>query len=185
MTRATRIYPARRTSPRPPLNLRIDPRRQRVADIRHRQPHFRAVDQSGPPEPVLDRRRARLGEQKPRQVDQRPPIGQRTCVIAAQHRLADRDKRLRLDMRGRQNAAVGALRQRVVKQRILPGQHREAIRPVPQQIERLRRIRRAILHADDVWKLRKPQHLLVAEIDAGSIRDVVDHDRLCRAVGQR
>ena len=43
------------------LDLRIEPRGQLRAHFRHRQPHFRAVDQSGAPQPVLDRRRARLG----------------------------------------------------------------------------------------------------------------------------
>ena len=66
------------------------------------------------------------------------------------------------------------LRQRSVKKRILAGQHRKAFRPVAQQVERLRGIGRAILDADDVGELREPQHLLVAEIDAGAIGNVVD-----------
>src|ERR1700731_2732981 len=46
-----------------PLDLLIETRRQLSAHFRHRQPPLRAVDQSGAPQPVLDRRRARLGEQ--------------------------------------------------------------------------------------------------------------------------
>ena len=39
-----------------------DPGGERIADLRHRQPHFRAVDQPRAPEPMLDRCGAWLGD---------------------------------------------------------------------------------------------------------------------------
>ena len=54
------------------------------------------------------------------------------------------------DMRGRQDAAVGAVAQRLVVLRVLAGQNGEVLRAAAQQFERLVAVRAAILQADDI-----------------------------------
>src|SRR6185503_16456023 len=71
------------------LDFPVDARRERIADLRHRQPYLRAVDQPGAPQPALDRRRARLGKQEAREIDQLAPGAQRTRLIAGDMHVAD------------------------------------------------------------------------------------------------
>ena len=129
------------------------------------------------PQPMLDRRGARLREQEPRQVGERAPGAQRSRLIAADEDVAHRRETRRVDMRGSQNATFGALGERRVEQRILTGHHGELRRLGADQIEGLLLVRAAILHARNVRKLREAQQRVVAHVHAGPIRDVVDEDR--------
>src|SRR6267154_2888280 len=88
-------------------------------------------------------------------------------------------------MRGCQNAAVGAVGQRLMKLSILAGENREVFGAPLQQIERLVAVFRAILEAGDVAMGGQPQHRLVAKIDAGPVGDVVEHDRMRGAIRKR
>jgi hypothetical protein len=167
------------------LNLRVQPRRQFRADFRHRQPHFGAVDQSGAPQPVLDRRRARLGEQQSREVGDGLPARRAASRSPAANQLA---ANLRRKFRSRYAPTPGCRRRR----------RRSALRycassPVSmakfsgrrqQQLERLRAVGAAILQADDVGMRGQLQHRRVAEIDAGPVGNVVEHDRMGGAIGQ-
>src|ERR1700716_4467264 len=76
-------------------------------------------------------------------------------------------------MRGRQNAAVGAIDQRLMILSVLAGENGEAGGTPAQQFERLLPIIRTILEADDTGMIGQPQHRLIAEIDAGPVGNVV------------
>ena len=151
--------------------------RQRIAHLRHRQAHLRAVDQARAPQPVLDRRRARLGEQQPRQLGEIAPGPQRGRLVAGVHEIADGGETRGVDMRRGENAAVGALRQRRVEQRVLAGHHGKSRRLRADEIERLRLVGAAVLHAGDVGQRGQAQQRVVRHVHAGAIRDVVDDDR--------
>ena len=88
-------------------------------------------------------------------------------------------------MRGGQDAAIGALGQRAVEQRVLARQHREIPGPAAQQVEGLRLIGAAILEPDDIGEFGQPQQRIVGKVDAGAVGDVVDDDRLVRLPGER
>ena len=59
-----------------PTDFTVDPCAEVLRDRCHRQAQFGAGDQTGAPEPVLDRRRARLCEEQSRQVTDRAPGSQ-------------------------------------------------------------------------------------------------------------
>ena len=84
-----------------------------------------------------------------------------------------------------EDATIGPVGQRPVVKSVLTGQHCEVGRAAAQQVKRLCGVRRTILDADDVCTVGELQHRLVAEVDAGAIRDVVDQDGSRRAVSQR
>jgi hypothetical protein len=69
--------------------------------------------------------------------------------------------------------------------RILAGQNGEVRRSPAQQIERLSAIGAAVLEAHDVAVTGQPQHGLIAEIDGGPVRNVVEQDGLCNALRER
>src|ERR1700686_299541 len=88
-------------------------------------------------------------------------------------------------MRGRENAAIGAVDQRLVILSILAGENGESGGTPAQQIERLVAVRGAFLQSDDGGMPGEPQHRLVAEVDAGPVGNVVEHDRMRRAICER
>src|SRR5665647_1250200 len=90
-----------------------------------------------------------------------------------------------LDMRRRQDAAVGAVAQRLLILRVLAGQHGEVLRTPAQQFAGLVAVRAAILEADDVGVGGQAQHRLVAEIDAGAVGNVVQRYWMRGAIGER
>src|SRR6266550_2108580 len=88
-------------------------------------------------------------------------------------------------MRGGQNAAVGAIEQRLMIVSVLAGENGEAGRAPAQEFERLLPLTTTILESDDIGMIGQPQHRLIAEIDAGPIGNVVEHDGVARAIGER
>ena len=66
-----------------------NPRRKRVAHRRHRQADFRAVDELGAPEPMLDRRRIGFGEEQSREIEEPHPRGECAGLIARKQALAN------------------------------------------------------------------------------------------------
>jgi len=64
-----------------------------------------------------------------------------------------------------------AVDQRIVILRVLAGEHAKARRPPPQQVDRLRAVGAAILHAHDVRMFGKPQQRLVVDVDRGAVGD--------------
>ena len=140
-----------------PMDFRIEPCRQWRADLHHRQAHFGAVDQSGARQPVLGRRRARLGEQQLGQTGNAVPARQRRIGIALLQEGPHRRENVGLDMRRQQDGAIGAVAERLEILRVLAGQDPEAGRPATQEIDRLRAVGAAILQADDVRMFGEPQ----------------------------
>ena len=84
-----------------------------------------------------------------------------------------------------ENPAIGAVRDRAIEQRVLAGEHGEAGRTRTHQIEGLRLVDAAVLHADDVGKLGEAEQRRVREIHARAVRDVVDDDRPVGRAGER
>ena len=111
------------------------------------------------------------------------PMRRRDCPAAIS--LPHLRKGLGLDMSRRQDAAIGAIEQRLVILRVLAGQNGEIRTRAGATDRATGRDRRAILQPDDVRMTGQPQHRLVAEIDAGPVGDVVDQDRMRGAIGER
>ena len=107
------------------------------------------------------------------------------CAVALLHERPHRGKAFGLKVSRQQDGAVSAVGERVEILRVLAGQYTKARRPPRQEIDRLRAIGAAILHADDVRMSGKLQQCLVVEIDRGAIGDVVEHDRPRGMVGER
>jgi hypothetical protein len=132
------------------FDFQIEARRKFGAHFRHRQPYFRAVDQSAAPQPVLDRRRAWFGEQQSGEIRNRPPARQRGIAFARHHQVPNQRERFGFDMRGGQNAAVGAIEQRLMIVSVLAGENGEAGRAPAQEFERLLPLTTTILESDDI-----------------------------------
>src|SRR6202011_283592 len=97
----------------------------------------------------------------------------------------DLRKRFGLEMRRGQNAAIGAIAQRLMIMSILAGKNGETFRTPAQQIERLIAVRATVLQSDYVRMRGQSQHRVVAEIDAGPVGNVVERNRMRGAIRER
>ncbi len=86
-------------------------------------------------------------------------------------------------MAGREDTAIAAMAEVGQEQLVFAGEHGKAFRTVGQQLQRLRHVAGGVLHADDVGQFRQPQQGVVAEIDRGPVRDVVDQNRAVGGFG--
>src|ERR1700722_13466764 len=169
----------------PPGDLGIEPCGEVVAHFDHRQANLGAVDQAGARQPILGRRRARLGKQQPREGGHAFPTLARVIGSAFPEKLAYRSKRYCLDVGREQDRAVGAIAQRIEIQRILAGQDTKAGGPAPQQLDRLGAVGAAVLHADDVGVIGEFKQRAGLKRDRRAVGDVVKHDRPGGMVGKR
>jgi len=132
---------------------------------------------------MLDRHRIRfLEEQRNERLEPRP-LPARALVIVRRHALVHAEEPLGVDVRRRENPAVGAVGEHRVEPRVVAGQHGESLRAQAQQLDRLREVARGVLHADDVRQLPQPQQRLVREVDARAVGNVVDQDPLVGRLG--
>jgi hypothetical protein len=137
------------------------------------------------PKPMLDGRGTRLREEQRHHVDEIGPEPERPVAVARQDACAHGRETRGIDVRGSEDAALGAMSERTIEPGVLTGQHREARRPPTQEIEALRGDRAAVLDADHSLELGQAEHRLVREIDAGAVGDVVKRERLARVRGER
>src|SRR3954469_11016710 len=116
----------------------------------HRRANSGAVAKPRPPQPMLDRRRVWLGEEQPGQIEKPVPGGACAGLVAREQPIAHQREAGGLDMCRGENAAISALYQRAVEERVLAGEHGEALRPAAHEFKGLNRIAATILDADDI-----------------------------------
>src|SRR5579871_4511150 len=97
----------------PSRDLAVEPARDVRADLHDRRSNFCGGDQAGLRQPVLCGRRARLGEQKPRQVGDLLPAGGRSVALAAPQQRLHARKTVGRDMGRKQDRAIRTIGQRV------------------------------------------------------------------------